>query len=308
MVDTPRHIIVKGENYEYPYSRGLSATRMMVTGLDLIDAYRTAEAIGLELELVDKWQLSEGELNDLICDTLEKEGQKLYAERYRNYLKLQDMYEPLIILVGGATGIGKSTIALNVASRLNIASIVGTDIIREVMRKVLSPDLIPSLHASSYSAYESLREYVSPIYNKVIIGFEEHARLVVPPIEAVISRALIEGISIVIDGAHILPSIVSPEILHSPNVIPVTLFLSNEEDHLKRFHERARTKVMRKPLEEYLEHFHDIRIIHDYLVEQARLHSIPLVENILIEVTIRKLLDLVFERIEQLLESPATPE
>lgn len=303
-----KHIIIKAENYDYPYSRGLLATRMMVTGIDLVDAYKTAEAIAIELELEDIWELTEVELNKLVSDILEKEGKKLYAERYRNYLKLQNMYEPIIILVGGATGIGKSTIALNVASRLNIASIVGTDIIREVMRKVLSRDLIPSLHASSYSAHKSLREYVSPIYNKVIIGFEEHARLVVPPIEAVISRALIEGISLVIDGTHILPSIVSPEILHSPNVIPVTLFLSNEEDHLSRFHERARTKVMRKPLEEYLEHFQDIRIIHDYLVEQAKLHSIPLVENLLIEVTIRKLLDLVFERIEQLLESPATPE
>jgi 2-phosphoglycerate kinase len=304
-MDTPKHIIVKGENYEYPYSRGLSATRMMVTGLDLADAYRTAEAIGLELELEDKWELEENELNDLVCDTLEKEGKKLYAQRYRNYLKLRDRNEPLIILVGGATGIGKSTIALNLASRLSISHIVGTDIIREVMRKVLSPDLIPSLHASSYSAYESLREYVSPIYNKVIIGFEEHARLVVPPIEAVILRALTEGISLIIDGAHVLPSILAPKILHSPNVIVIMLFLSDEETHTMRFHERARTKVMRKPLEDYLEHFEEIRVIHDYLVEQARLHSIPLVENMLIEKTIKDILDIVFERIEMLIATPS---
>ena len=230
MVDIHRHIIVKGENYEYPYSRGLSATRIMVTGLDLADAYRTAESIGLELELEDKWQLSEIELNDLIYDTLEKEGKKLYAERYRNYRKLQDMYQPLIILVGGATGIGKSTIALNVASRLNIASIVGTDTIREVMRKVLSTELVPPLHSSSYAAHESMKEYVSPIYNKTIIGFEEQARLVVSGIESVIARALTEGISIIIDGVHILPSIIDPKLLKSPNIIPITLFLSNEED------------------------------------------------------------------------------
>jgi 2-phosphoglycerate kinase len=145
-----------------------------------------------------------------------------------------------------------------------------------------------------------MKEYVSPIYNKTIIGFEEQARLVVSGIESVIARALTEGISIIVDGVHILPSIMDPKLLKSPNIIPVFLHLSNAEDHMKRFHERAKTKVMRKPLEDYLDHFDGIRIIQDHLLEQARLHSIPLIENMLIEATIRQVLDIVFERIEML--------
>ena len=73
---------------------------------------------------------------------------------------------------------------------------------------------------------------------------------------------------------------------------------------MTRFHERAKTKVMRKPLEDYLDHFDGIRIIQDHLLEQARLHGIPLIENILIETTIRKILDVVFERIEMLTKTP----
>jgi 2-phosphoglycerate kinase len=299
-----KHIIIKAENYEYPYSRGLLATRMMVTGLDLADAYKTAEAIALEMELQDIWELKEDELNILVSDILEKEGKKQYAQRYRNFLKFKSRYEPLIILIGGATGIGKSTIALNLAARLAISHIVGTDTIREVMRKVLSPELVPSLHSSSYAAHESMKEYVSPIYNKIIIGFEEQARLVVSGIESVIDRALTEGISIIIDGVHILPSIMDPEILQSPNIIPVFLYLSNAENHMMRFHERAKTKVMRKPLEDYLDHFEGIRTIQDHLLEQARLHGIPSIENILIEITIRQILDVVFERIEKLITTP----
>ncbi len=299
-----KHIMIKTENYDYPYSRGLLATRMMVTGLDLVDAYKTAEAIALELELQDIWELTEVELNDLVSDILEKEGKILYAARFRNFLKFKSRYEPLIIMIGGATGIGKSTIALNLASRLAISHIVGTDTIREVMRKVLSSELIPSLHSSSYAAHKSMKEYVSPIYNKTIIGFEEQARLVVSGIESVIARALTEGISIIVDGVHILPSIMDPKLLKSPNIIPVFLHLSNEEDHMRRFQERAKTKVMRKPLEDYLENFDGIRIIQDHLLEQARLHGIPFIENMLIETTIRKILDIVFERIEMLITTP----
>jgi 2-phosphoglycerate kinase len=149
-----------------------------------------------------------------------------------------------------------------------------------------------------------MKEYVSPIYNKIIIGFEEQARLVVSGIESVIDRALTEGISIIIDGVHILPSIMDPEILQSPNIIPVFLYLSNAENHMMRFHERAKTKVMRKPLEDYLDHFEGIRTIQDHLLEQARLHGIPSIENILIEITIRQILDVVFERIEKLITTP----
>ncbi|MFX1518869.1 MAG: 2-phosphoglycerate kinase [Promethearchaeota archaeon] len=301
-----KHVIIKAENYDYPYSKGLLATRMMVTGLDLADAYKTAEAIALEMELQDIWELTEDELNNLVSEILDKEGKKKHANRYRNFLKFKDRYEPLIVLIGGATGIGKSTIALNLAARLAISHIVGTDTIREVMRKVLSPELVPSLHSSSYAAHESMKEYVSPIYNKIIIGFEEQARLVVSGIESVIDRALTEGISIIIDGVHILPSIIDPKILKSPNIIPVFLYLSNAETHMKRFHERAKTKVMRKPLEDYLDHFDGIRTIQDHLLEQARLHGIPSIENILIETTIRQVLDIVFERIEMLIATPLT--
>jgi 2-phosphoglycerate kinase len=297
--------MIKAENYNYPYSRGLLATRMMVTGLDLVDAYKTAEAIAVELELEDTWELTEIELNNFVSDILEKEGKILHAARYRNFLKFKNMYQPLIILIGGATGIGKSTIALDLAARLAISHIVGTDTIREVMRKVLSTELVPSLHSSSYAAHESMKEYVSPIYNRSVIGFEEQARLVVSGIESVIARALTEGISIIIDGVHILPSIMDPKLLKSPNIIPVFLHLSSEEDHMMRFHERAKTQVMRKPLEDYLEHFEGIRTIQDHLLEQARIHGIPLIENMLIEPTIRQILDVVFERIE-MITTPST--
>ena len=62
---------------------------------------------------------------------------------------------PLVILIGGATGVGKSTIATQLAARLGIVRVVATDAIREVMRSMLSPELMPTLHTSSFHAGHS---------------------------------------------------------------------------------------------------------------------------------------------------------
>ena len=62
---------------------------------------------------------------------------------------------PLIILVGGGTGVGKSTIATQLAARLGIVRIISTDAIREVMKGVMSTEIIPTLHTSSFNADES---------------------------------------------------------------------------------------------------------------------------------------------------------
>ena len=58
----------------------------------------------------------------------------------------------------GDRGSGKSTIATQLAARLGIVRVVATDAIREVMRSMLSPELMPTLHTSSFQADPRMRE------------------------------------------------------------------------------------------------------------------------------------------------------
>ncbi len=53
---------------------------------------------------------------------------------------------------GGASGVGKTSLAINLASVLDIPRVVATDDIRQIMRLMLAPDLMPSIHDSSYAA------------------------------------------------------------------------------------------------------------------------------------------------------------
>ena len=66
--------------------------------------------------------------------------------------------KPYVILIGSASGIGKSTIASEISNKLNIKYLIETDFIREIVRGIIGPDYAPALHKSSYDAYTTLRD------------------------------------------------------------------------------------------------------------------------------------------------------
>ena len=47
--------------------------------------------------------------------------------------------------------------AFELASRLRLKNLISTDMIREVMRKIVSQELSPVIHKSSFDAYEAIR-------------------------------------------------------------------------------------------------------------------------------------------------------
>lgn len=64
--------------------------------------------------------------------------------------------KPKLVLIGGATGTGKSTFGMSVALDQGIMKCVSTDTVRSIMRSFTSPDASPALYRSSYSpAFEN---------------------------------------------------------------------------------------------------------------------------------------------------------
>ena len=60
------------------------------------------------------------------------------------------------MLLGGAAGVGKTSLALEVAHRLGIGRVCSTDSVRQIMRIMLSRELVPAIHGSSYDAWRLL--------------------------------------------------------------------------------------------------------------------------------------------------------
>ncbi len=197
----------------------------------------------------------------------------------------------MVILIGGSSGVGTSSIAFEVANRLGIRNMISTDMIREVMRKTSSKELLPTLYESSYTAYRSLRIPPSPELDEVIIGFRDHVDTVSVGVEAVIERSITEGISIVIEGVHIVPGFIREDLVSRDNVNMFVLTLEDEEVHKGRFYSRCRQQWARRPLERYMNYFGAIRRTHKYFESQANKYHIPVIENIDITTTIESIIE-----------------
>src|SRR5687768_3499078 len=139
-----QHIVVS-DRAGLPFSKGLMASSLMATGLAPFRAYEVAERIEEQLLTSERFEITRSELVDLATETIEQMVGQRYADTYRNWQAVEELDLPFIVLIGGTTGTGKSTIATQLAARLGITRIISTDAIREVMRSMFSERIMPAL-------------------------------------------------------------------------------------------------------------------------------------------------------------------
>ncbi len=296
-------ITIIDQDYSILFSRGLIANSLLKTGLSFLEAHKIADDIKNNLRKMNISEISSQEMDNKIYKILADTQGAQYAENFLVFKEILELEQPVIILISGTTGIGKSTIALTLAHRLDFRSMIGTDSIREIMRKILSNDLIPELHQSSYEAGKFSKHYRSSRFNSTIIGYSEQVKIVTVGVEALIKRALYEGTNMIIEGVHLSPEFLSNDILEHPNIVFVMLNLSNEVLHKNRFSIRAYNVSMRRPVNKYYDNFEQIRIIQDYLKEQAKIVGVPIVENIKRDDTVKKLTEIVTNRIKKIVKA-----
>jgi 2-phosphoglycerate kinase len=273
------HGDVDGEEYNEPFSKGVLARSLITADLGSNKAYRLASYIESKLLESNVSMISIEDLVQIVINELNKEDPYI-AKKYVTWRKIRNSKDPLIILIGGASGVGTSSIAFEIANRLAIKNMISTDMIREVMRKIVSKELSPVIHESSFTAYKGMRVLPPGDPDKVLTGFIDHVDTVNVGIEGVIDRALKEGISIVIEGVHIVPGFIKQTLLKKENVVLFSLCLNDENMHRNRFYSRGRERWAKRPLGHYLDNFDSIRKTHDYIINQSEKYDSKLIENI----------------------------
>jgi 2-phosphoglycerate kinase len=210
---------------------------------------------------------------------------------------LESLELPLIVLVGGATGTGKSTVTSEVAYRLGITRVTSTDTVRQTMRAFFSQDFMPSIHYSSFEAGQALRnpdESVDP----ALTGFLEQTRNVLVGVTAVVERALTERHSVALEGIHLVPGLL-PRSFERAVVVECVLTISSEEEHASHFWVRDAGSEGVRPVEKYLHALPDIRRIQRYLVERAEKAGVPVIDNVDADATVNAIIDLVVAEVER---------
>ena len=280
---------VDGKKYKEPFSKGIMSRSLNVADIGIERAHEIASDIEAKLIKNNVSEISSGELAEVVLNHLENIDPD-FALKYKNWRSLRTSNEPLIILIGGASGVGTSSMGFELASRLRLKNLISTDMIREVMRKIVSKELSPVIHKSSFDAYESVRTPSIRI-DSVIEGFISHVDVVNVGIEAIIERSVKEGISTIIEGVHVVPGFIRRDLMENNNIIMFTLTVDDDEAHKQRFYSRCRQPWVKRSLERYMDNFDAIRKTQRFLVEQAKIHDTRIINNVDINETIEIMVD-----------------
>ncbi|MCG3216984.1 MAG: hypothetical protein KAS63_09695 [Candidatus Heimdallarchaeota archaeon] len=274
------------------FSRGILAKKLELIGLPLSEAFEFSIKVLNELIKLDKENIPKDQHDEIVYMHLKETYNQKTANEFKAVEKWRESKKPLWIIIAGAIGVGKSTISRTIAGDLGIQHVVGTGVVRDILRKVLSAEIMPELHAPSYSAYESLRPIYSSRYEEVILGFENHSKFVNIGVEAVLSRAATEEVSIVVEGEHLLPAFFDEYFISKPNLLYVTI--STPEESL---HEENLSAQYTKEKDDLIAHFNDIRKIHEHLISETKIRKLPLIKSERGKNTIVALRKLVVEKI-----------
>lgn len=295
-------ITIVRDGRKIPFSRGILAQMLSQAGAKMEFAYRIASEVRSDLLAEERYVVEEEEVLARLRAKLQV-SDAITVSWMDKWQVLRESSEPIIVLIGGATGVGTSTLAADVARRLNIQSVIGTDSVREVLRRAISQRLLPTLHRSSYDVRPQDIRIPIEKEDTVLYGFRAQATQVSIGVEAIIDRGIKEGTNLVIEGVHLVPGITLNQYRDHPNVCFMVVYLSDEEVHRNRFHLRALSTSTRRPAEEYLDHFAEIRRIHDHIFESAKRTGVHLVENISIEAASDAAVEIVSNRISGIAEN-----
>jgi 2-phosphoglycerate kinase len=288
---TGKTITIADKRHGLPFSKGLLAQSLTATGLSPNNAYQIATAIQDDLRERDELSVTVVRLRELAVEYLERLAGDEYAKRYVKLWELSKLDKPLIVLIGGTTGVGKSTIATEVAHRLGITRIVSTDSIREVMRGIFTKELMPAIYESAFNAWRGLRVPVPHGANPVVVGFREQTAVVTTGVRALIDRSVLEGDSLVLEGVHLVPGYIEPRQFKNARVVQLVIAVDDEDSHRSHFYIREVQTDGTRPFERYRANFGNIRLLGHYIEDLAREHGTPVITSHQLDRTVADVLE-----------------
>ncbi len=264
-----------------PFSKGILSQSLLAAGLTREYARKIARETQQRLRDTEaRRTVTREALAGTVEEIVRREVGEQEAARYRLLRVLRAPPRPIVLLLGGVTGTGKSYLASEIAYRLGIPRVVSTDSVRQVMRAVVSRELMPTLHASTFNAWEALLEpgEVRPAHpgqDLLIAGFREQIAQVSVGLRAVVERSIQEGTSVVVEGVHAAPGYLDADAFGGALVVPLLVTVPDEAEHRRHFETRDAQTSSGRPVSRYLRYFEEIRVLHDYLLTLAQRTGVP---------------------------------
>jgi len=285
-----------------PFSRAYHRRELESSGLVPEEATSVTADVYEHLLEHGEREVTSAEIDHLTHRHLDAQLGPAVARRYLVWRDFVLSGRPLLLLIGGAAGSGKSTIATAIASRLGIVRTQSTDMLREVMRVMMPERLLPVLHRSSFDAWRAVARAETPETSSdelLVDGYRAQADLIAVACEAVMNRALRERVSLILEGVHVLPSLVD-ELPGDTDALVVPIMLGVLKAKTLRGRIRGRGgKAPARRSARYLEAFDNIWRLQSYLLSEADRAGIPIVRNNDVDQVCVEVMKIILDRLEK---------
>jgi len=165
-----------------------------------------------------------------------------------------------LVVITGTSGVGKSTLARTINSKMNFDKLTSTDTIREVLRTREDLGGVGALHRSSFENAGGT----------AIENWQQTVEILAEGISSVISRAKKKISDLIIEGVHFIPSerVISNWEGRGRLAIGVVLYVEKLDKHVEMISNRE--KHNGKKMDHYLKNIDRIREIQDEMVMRAK--------------------------------------
>lgn len=265
------------------FSRGRHERYLQASGVKPERAEQTTDLIYDHLLAVGVSSISTCQLGYLTYLCLKQEISKKAAKRYLLWSEYQRSGRPLLLMICGTVGTGKSTVATEIAHLLEIVRTQSTDMLREVMRNLMPKRLLPVLHASSFNAWKALPIQDADQRDReqlVADGYRSQANLLAVPCEAVLQRAVKESVPIILEGVHAHPDLLDRIGSQVSDAISVHVMLAVLKPKELKSRLRGRgAEVPRRRAKRYLNKFESVWSLQSFLLSEADRCDVSIITN-----------------------------
>jgi 2-phosphoglycerate kinase len=277
-----RETIIVHKGHGLPYSKGLTAQALSATGISPGCAFELARVVETRLAAGGAAEIGVAELQRVNEEVLREEEGEAAVRRFGNWRRLDRLERPLVVMLAGTTGVGKSTVATMLAARLGVTRVIATDVVRQVLRAFFTHEAMPSVHRSAFEAGG-------------VEGYRVQAGRVATGVGAIVERSVAERKPLIVEGVHVVPGTLDDALRERCLAVEALLVVDDPELHRGHFTHRRGPR----PPERYLERFDDIRLLQDHLVECARDGGVSVIDNVSVDVALARLMELILDAVSE---------
>ena len=136
--------IVFHKGHGLPYSKGLMAQSLSAIGLSPERSFELARAVERRLGERGAERARRGRPERRVRGGAPgRGGRGRRCGASARWTRLGRLERPLVVMIGGTTGVGKSTLATMLAGRLGVNRVIATDVIRQVLRAFFTEEAMP---------------------------------------------------------------------------------------------------------------------------------------------------------------------